>query len=351
VNLGTIIVITIPGEKFGRNNADSDVLRGESLSYIDVAGRSITERIVDRYLGAGIDVVSVLIQEPTFGDLPSFHVTSSKVTTAVVADLHSAITNRLQEYSDRGLDRSFVQWADVYAETDLLDFFYFHRASKLPVTWAFDADGSLPMCVIDCADPTAVNLGIATELPTKNTASYLLHGYVKRFTHPRNLREFAADMLQGRCEARPSGQETKPGIWIDAGAELHRGARIVAPAYIGRGSKIMDDTLITRLTSIEKNCCVDCGTVIEDSSVLANTRVGIWLDVCHAVVSGNLLLSLSRDITVEVSDPHLIRSTATTSRSKSEARHRVEDGRRSPDLQAAPPLPEAWQFGSNFIRE
>lgn len=351
MNLGAIIVIANPGEKFARKNADGGVLRGESLSCIDVAGRSIAERIIERYLGAGIDIVSVLIQEPAFGDLSSFHVTSSKVTTAVVADLNSAIANRLQDYSDRGLDRAFVQWTDVYAETDLLDFFYYHRASKMPLTWAFDSEGSLPMCVIDCANPPAIDFEIAAEQLAKNAASYLIHGYVKRFTHPRNLREFAADMLQGRCETRPSGQESKPGIWIDAGAELHRGARIVAPAYIGRGSKIMDDTLITRLSSVEKNCCVDCGTVIENSSVLANTQIGIWLDVCHAVVSGNRLLSLSRDITVEVSDPHLIRSTAATSRSTSEASHRVEDYRRSADVQTPPSLPEAWQFGSNFIRE
>lgn len=351
MSLGAIIVIANPGGKFARKNAGDDVLRGESLACIDVAGRSLAERIIERYLSAGIGVASVLIQEPACGDLSSFYVTSSKVTTSVVSDLNSAIASRLQDYSDRGLEHSLIQWTDVYAETDLLDFFYFHRASKLPITWAFDANGSLPMCVIDCANPTAIDFGTASEQPTNNAASYLIHGYVKRFTHPRNLREFAADMLQGRCETRPSGQEGKPGIWIDAGADLHRGARVVAPAYIGRGSKIMDDTLITRLSSVEKNCCIDCGTVIENSSVLSNTQVGIWLDVCHAVVSGNRLLSLSRDITIEVSDPHLIRSTAATSRSRSEASSRVEDYRRSPDLHTPPPLPEGWQFGSNFIRE
>ncbi len=351
MKLGAIIVVANPGGTLARKPEGGDVLRGESLSCIDVVGRSIAERSIERYLSAGVDVVSVLIQEPAFGDLSSFHVTSSKVTTFVVTDLNSAIANRLQEYSDRGLERSFVQWTDVYAETDLLDFFYYHRASKLPVTWAFNSEGPLPMCVVDCENPPAIDFETAAEQLAKNAASYLIHGYVKRFAQPRNLREFAADMLQGRCETRPSGHESKPGIWIDAGADIHRGARIVAPAYIGRASKIMDDTLITRLSSVERNCCVDCGTVIEDSSVLPNTQIGIWLDVCHAVVSGSRLLSLSRDITVEVSDPHLIRFTAATSRSAAEASNRVADYRGSPDVQTAPPLPEAWQFGSNFIRE
>jgi anti-sigma B factor antagonist len=67
---------------------------------------------------------------------------------------------------------------------------------------------------------------------------------------------------------------------------------------------------VTRFSSIERDCCVDCGTVVEDSSILANTNVGIWLDVCHAVVSGNKLLSLGRDVAVEIFDASLMRSAS-----------------------------------------
>ena len=96
---------------------------------------------------------------------------------------------------------------------------------------------------------------------------------------------------------------------------MHRWARIVAPAYIGRGSKIMEDTLITRHSTIEKNCCVDYGTVVEDSSILQNTDIGICLDVCHAVANGNKLLSLDRDVVIEISDPASCgRMTRCTSR-------------------------------------
>ena len=109
---------------------------------------------------------------------------------------------------------------------------------------------------------------------------------------------------------RPSGREIKPGIWAEEEAEIHRGARIVAPAYIGWGSKVREDTLITRCTSIEKNCYVDCGTVIENSSILANTHIGIWLDVCHAVASGDKFVSLGHDVVVKISDPSIMRSNS-----------------------------------------
>ena len=81
----------------------------------------------------------------------------------------------------------------------------------------------------------------------------------------------------------------------------------MAPAFIGAGSRVQEDTLITRCSSIEKNCYIDCGTVIEDSSVLSNTHIGIWLDVCHAVASGNKLQSLAHEVIVEISDASILR--------------------------------------------
>jgi NDP-sugar pyrophosphorylase family protein len=109
---------------------------------------------------------------------------------------------------------------------------------------------------------------------------------------------------------------------MDEGAEVHKRSRVVAPAYIGRASKVMEDTLITRFTNIEKGCCVDYGTVIENSSVLENTHIGICLDVCHAVANGNRLLSLGRDVVVEISDPSVMRFN-------SPERKRAKDGKRA----------------------
>jgi hypothetical protein len=48
--------------------------------------------------------------------------------------------------------------------------------------------------------------------------------------------------------------------------------------------------------------------VIEDSSILTNTYVGIWLDMCHAVVQGNQLLNLAHNVSLEIADPSLIRA-------------------------------------------
>ncbi|MGB7133004.1 MAG: hypothetical protein WBD59_19485, partial [Candidatus Sulfotelmatobacter sp.] len=49
-------------------------------------------------------------------------------------------------------------------------------------------------------------------------------------------------------------------------------------------------------------------TVVENSSILQNTEIGICLDVCHAIANGNKLLSLDRDVVIEISDPAVMRS-------------------------------------------
>ena len=91
------------------------------------------------------------------------------------------------------------------------------------------------------------------------------------------------------------------------GAQVEKDSRIVAPAFIGRNVTVSQQCLITRGSSIERNSFVDYGTVIEDTSVLPNSYVGIGLDVCHSIVDGNKLLNLQREVLLEVEDPAVMR--------------------------------------------
>lgn len=151
---------------------------------------------------------------------------------------------------------------------------------------------------------------------------------------------------------RPSGQEVRPGIWVDEGAEIDRRARIVAPAYIGCNSKVREDALVTRSSSIERDCCIDFGTIVEDSSVLANTRVGIWLDVRHAIASGNKLMSLKHGVLLEIADPNVMGFNGRL------AKEEVNDLSENPDRVVRPVVskiqpetaPERWQLGANLIQ-
>ena len=92
--------------------------------------------------------------------------------------------------------------------------------------------------------------------------------------------------------------------------------------------------------------------MIEDSSILANTTVGICLDLCHAVASGNQLWNLERDVAVEIVDPKVMRFTTAPRR---HVAHSVSNERIEVPEQAVvsqkPTMPDTWQFGNNFSQE
>jgi NDP-sugar pyrophosphorylase family protein len=345
--------------------SDEEVFFPHPLSCVEILGRTVLERTIDRLVRADAEDVSVLVAAEAAGGVPPISGKWKNVRVYAVLDFASAIKRQMREFSRNGIEHSFVMSADVYAETDLLDLFYFHREAKQAATRACDREGPMDLWVVNCERAQSTD---PVSLLTRQVASpsYFVREYVRRLSHPGDLRQFAVDVLQNRCAVRPSGCEVKPGVWVDEGAEVHRKARIVAPAYIGRGSKVRQDALVTRGSNIEKDCCIECGTVVEDSSILSNTHVGIWLDVCHAIAAGSLFLSLNRDVALEISDAALIRVNSTSRKTKENERglmqwddvqeEVVSDTQQVVALQPLEthveksPAPEAWQFGTNLIQ-
>jgi NDP-sugar pyrophosphorylase family protein len=319
VGLGAIVVIVAQESSFslsvGQRSANASAvappeaaLLEEPLACVEILGRTIAGRMIERLVRAGVDSVFVIVEQEA-ACLSSFRTAFENVTVEVASDATAAVSLKLGEYAQSGIDHCFLVYADTYAETDLLDLFYFHRESRQAVTRAFDPEGPLSLWVVDCSKAQRFPLERLLSEEKSHAASYLARGYVNRLRHPRDLRRFAVDSLCGRCEARPSGKEIKPGVWVDEGAEIHRRARLVAPTYIGRGAKVREGALITRCSAVEAGSRVDSGSVIDDTSILANTEVGVCLDVCNAIANGNRLLSLKRNCVLEVHDTNLLRST------------------------------------------
>jgi len=320
----------------------------EPLECVEVAGRSLVERIVERFAALNLEAISVLVESEAF--LPRFRNGTRNVTFRVASDLGIAIRQEVSAFSRQGIEHAFITGTSAYIETDLLDLFSFHREARQAATPTFDQQGPLPLWVVDCAKAQPLPTEDLLRRAGQNTASeYFIREYVNRLDQPRDLRQFASDMLRGRCRTGPHGREVRPGVWHDEGAEIHRRARVVAPAYIGCDSKIRADALITRFSNIERDCCVDCGTVVEDSSVLGNTSIGIWLDLCHAVVSGNRLLNLEREVLIEILDPRVLRPTGASRRFVPKTSERLEVPEHSSHLQERRQMAEVWQFGSNNI--
>ena len=196
-------------------------------------------------MSAGIDSISVLVETGS-SPLRPLRVPSDKVRVLAVSGLSCAITQKLGEYARLGIGHCFVNSANTYTETDLLDLFYFHQEAQQPATRAFDTEGLLAVWVVNCEAGQSFHLQTLLDEAGGNGNGYFVREFVARLLRTGDLRQLGTDILSGRCETNPSGEQIRPGIWIDRGAEVQHDARLVAPAYIGRNSKIREDALITR---------------------------------------------------------------------------------------------------------
>ncbi len=293
---------------------ESQIQQGTPLACVEVLGWSVIARLIDELRRAGVDMISMLGNDsgaPASAGIDS----AAKIELGSREEAAQEVTGQVLTFKESGVEVILVVRAGAYVDIDLRDAFQFHREQGQAVTRAFDKEGPLDLWVID---PAWVSEGMDTlaTLRVAEPVRYFVRGYVNRLEHPRDLRRLAVDGLTSRCGLRPQGSEIRPGVWMDEGAQVHRDARIVAPAFIGRGARIGEQCLITRCSNIESNSHVDYGTVVEDSSILPNSYVGIGLDLSHSIVDGNNLLNLERGVTVEIADPCVIRQNRVPQQEK-----------------------------------
>ena len=275
--------------------------RQRFLAGVELLGQSIFGRLVQRVGDAEFETISIFADSsltPDFDDV-------SEIDAYAVADVWRGAERSLLEAKEAGVDSVLLVRAGAYVEFDAADFIRFHHDCGTAVTRGCDDRGLLDLWV--------VNPGIVNETRTLSESlsadceRYFISGYVNRMESLADLRRLVADGLTSRCGFRPQAFEVRPGVWMAEGAEVERGARIVAPAFIGEDVKISEQCLITRCSNIESNCHVDYGTVVEDSSILTGTYLGIGLDLCHSIVEGTCLLNLSREVMLEIKDPVVMR--------------------------------------------
>jgi hypothetical protein len=309
--LGAIFIIEPRREREGSDNAADPSASlsvapqlGTPLACVEILGCSVLGRLAEDLQRNGAQAVSILA-DGAFAQ--SGGVQAAIVPVFWTDNSRRDATRELARFADRGFTEVILIRASVYAEIDFASALKFHRDQVQPSTPIVDDKGSLDIWIVDPSMPIEGDL-FATLRATE-AVPYLTGGYVNRLENAHDLRRLISDSLLGRCRLRPYAIESRPGVWLADGAQVHRAARIVAPAFIGRGAKISEQCLITRCSNVESNSHVDYGTVVEDSSILPNSYVGIGLDVAHSIVDGNNLLNLQHGVVLEVSDPGLIRQT------------------------------------------
>jgi len=277
---------------------------------VELLGRSVLDRTVDSLKAAGLPSVSLITPDLITQDLITHegraHKRDGKVRSHDACDVWPDVTQETATMREQGVEALLIAVAGPYVEFHPGDMFQFQREQGVPIVRACDDSGDLPIWVVALQQlPDGVE--VKSYLEAANPAAFPAGGYVNRLETAAEVRRLVCDSLTGQCRLRPAGFEVKPGIWIAPGAQVERSARVVAPAFLGSGATVADQCLITRGTNLEANSQVDYGTVVEDSSVLSNTYVGIGLDLSHSVVDGIELMNTRYGIKFNVSDPAILR--------------------------------------------
>jgi NDP-sugar pyrophosphorylase family protein len=326
VDVGAIVIVEAEGQ-YDESSSQSSVVdrnpttsfAGEILPFTELLGRSVLEHTIDRLRAVEVKVISLVVHSGLATSIPAFYRPLENLALRVADDPWAAVAQLLVEYGKKGCDSALVVKPTAYVEADLTDLLDFHRQGGRRATRASDHEGSLDLWVLSC-DPSEEMVGspLAAALlnPDFVPSSYFVKEYVCRISHPEDFRRLITDTFLSRCHLHPLGEQRKPGIWADQDVEIGRGARIVGPAYLGARCAIGERAVITRFSNIEHDSYIDYGTVVENSSVLPHTYVGVWLDVRRSIVHGNTLLNLERGALVEVCDPRLLRFNGAARRAK-----------------------------------
>jgi len=283
------------------------------FTLLEALGRPVLEYTVERLRRAGLASADMCV----LGNLrPAAAAYSRRVVTKLGlswtnytgASLVRAAEGQFSEYAQAGAEVILVIQAGAYAEIDYEGFIQFHLESHNRVTCASDQDGLVGVFAISPSrrNDAAFLFRHNLQLCRTKSVPYLTAGYVNRLHNAADFRRLVCDSFAQANEIHPVGRQIRPGIWTGPGAQIERGARVVAPAYIGAGAKVCKSSVVTRGSNIERNAYVDCGTVIENASVLPSCYVGAGLDVTHAVIGFRRIAHLHRKIEIEVPDRRLL---------------------------------------------
>jgi hypothetical protein len=279
------------------------------MGVVDVVGKTPLQRMAERLQQYGISQISAVVETAPSPGVRNYGLPADVACVSASPDrFWRTAESAFNDMAQNGAELVVLIRLGAYAEVDFEKFVQFHLDRQGRVTQL--ANGSQPLgvfCISASRRNDAASL-FRTQLGRCRTECPLFQheGYLNQLASPRDLRQFAIDVLTLKAETCPAGKEVKPGVWMARGASVEKGARVLAPAFIGSLARVRSGAVITRCSSVERHAVVDCGTVIENSTVLPFSYVGAGLDLEHSVAGMGQIVNLRRDVTVQITDPKLI---------------------------------------------
>jgi NDP-sugar pyrophosphorylase family protein len=282
----------------------SDISSATSYAHFDVLGQTLLDREISKLKRFGVLRHTVVCEETSTQFLPL----RTGIPVASDETWERAVANHIAE----GVDHLLLVRISAYTDLDYFQFLQFHLETGGAITRAYAADGALDLALVDASQLSATSDGYRRALSAliPEQRRYAYRGYVNQLARPQDFYQLVDDGLRKKCGLHPQGTETRPWVWQGADSEIDSSAVITGPAFIGARSRIAACCTVEGGSSIERDCEVDCGTVIQESWVMEQTYLGVALDVRRSIVGQDTLFNLDRNVEVKIGDRHLIGAAA-----------------------------------------
>jgi len=283
------------------------------LALLATVGKTPLQRMADHLQHYGIEPVVVVAESESAGQSPLAN--ARTVESPPVREVFwRTAENAFNEMVQNGAEVVVLIKMGSYAEVDFEKLLQFHLDQQARVTQVYHRAEPLQIfCISASRRNDAASLFRSQLLKCRSECAGFDHQrYTNHLRDPRDLRQFAIDILTLQTDTCPAGEEARPGVWMQPGAIVEKGARVLAPAFIGTSARIYSGAVITRCSSVEHHAQVDCGTVVENSTVLPYSYVGAGLDLAHCVTGMKTIVNLRRNASIEIADPKLVGLVSAT---------------------------------------
>lgn len=306
--------ILVVGNAAPQRLSGNESFAGVPFALCDVLGKSVLLRTIQRLQRYGVTNIVSICEKNAFAALDPKFIRQCNLVPEErgLWRCAEAVFNDLVQ---KGAELVLVIRLGAYAEIDYEDFIQSHLEQNAHSTIAVDNRGYRIGAVAVWAsrrNDAAYLFRHSFEEFRVPSREYVCRCYVNRLVTATDFRQLTIDALLQHNQLAPVGSEVRPGVWAASTARIHPRARIVAPAYIGEHARICASAVITRFSTIEHHAVVDCGTVIENTTVAPYTYVGAGLDLNYSVVGNGRIANLRRDVEVEIKDPKLVATVPTS---------------------------------------
>jgi len=291
------------------------------LPLIDVLGSSLLQRAIDNLRDGGIDDITVVadFEQNDALLLNGAHLRDAAMVTAKEDPFASA--QEIFREAARGDARTiFLVRVNSYLEVDIDRLLAHHLHFHNRVTRLWSGSDPVPMeaflvSTSRMEDGLQLLRNRLWDCSTEGVRYRVNENdgeYLNLLRDANDLRRLASDALHLRCRLKPVGKQMRPGVWVDESSHIASDARLVAPVFIGRRTRIRAGAVITRGSAVEHHCSVDCGTVIEDATLLPYSQIGPCLDLAHSVAGERHIVHLKKNVTTEIHDGRMLNSISAS---------------------------------------